>query len=104
MEKTDRQTGYEIAKNRVDDEKKFYSHLSAYLIINIFFLLMNSNFIDEEVNKWFDWNLYVTPFFWGIGLFFHWITTFNPNIIFIKKWEEQKIKQLMAKDDTLDVF
>lgn len=102
MDKHEQQTKYRIAKKRVEEEKKFYSHLTAYLIINFFLILINSDFIDEGFNNWLRWNLYITPFFWGIGLFCHWVKVFNPNIIFSKQWEKRKIKEIMNKDNTID--
>ena len=102
MEKFEQQSRYKIAKKRVEEEKGFYKHLTAYIIINVFLTLINSDFIDEGFSNWLDWNLYFTAFFWGIGLFFHWIKVFKPNIIFNKQWEERKIKEIMDKDDTKD--
>ncbi|SEL40973.1 2TM domain-containing protein [Aquimarina amphilecti] len=102
MEKFERQTKYRIAKKRVEEEKGFYNHFTAYVIVNVFLLFINSDFIDEGFNNWLNWNLYITPFFWGIGLFFHWVKVFNPNIIFSKQWEKRKIKELMNEDNTID--
>ncbi|KAA1244284.1 2TM domain-containing protein [Aquimarina sp. RZ0] len=102
MENSNKRVQYDRAKKRVEAEKGFYSHLTAYIIVNIFLFLINSNFINDGFNNWLNWNLYLTPFFWGIGLFFHWIKVFNPNIIFSKQWEERKIKEIMDKDDTID--
>ncbi|MHA7057731.1 2TM domain-containing protein [Aquimarina sp. M1] len=104
MENLEQQNNYRHAKKRVQEEKGFYSHLTAYVIVNIFLLFINSDFIDEGFNNWLQWNLYITPFFWGIGLFFHWVKVFNPNIIFSKQWEKRKIKEIMEKDDTVDLF
>lgn len=102
MEKYDKRQKYKAAKKRVEAEKGFYSHLTAYVIINIFLLFINSDFIDQGFTRWLQWNLYITPFFWGIGLFFHWVKVFNPNIIFSKQWEQRKIKEIMDQDDTVD--
>ncbi len=104
MENSEKLKKYRQAKKRVQEEKGFYSHLTAYVIVNIFLLFINSDFIDEGFNNWLNWNLYLTPFLWGIGLFIHWIKVFNPNVIFSKQWEERKIKEIMDKDDTLDVL
>lgn len=102
MEKFERRSTYKRAKKRVEEEKGFYKHLTAYIIVNIFLLFINSDFIDEGFTNWLQWNLYITPFFWGIGLFIHWIKVFNPNIIFSKQWENRKIKEIIDKDDTVD--
>ncbi|MDH7447088.1 2TM domain-containing protein [Aquimarina sp. 2201CG14-23] len=102
MENFEKQKKYARAKKRVHEEKGFYSHLTAYIIVNVFLLFINSDFIDEGFSNWLNWNLYLTPFFWGIGLFFHWIKVFNPNIIFSKQWEDRKIKEIMDNDNTTD--
>ncbi len=99
MEKFEEQKRYEKAKKRLEREKGFYSHLTVYIIINIALLFINSDFIDEGFNNWLDWNLYITPIAWGIGLFFHGISVFGRNTFFNKNWEEKKIKELMDKDD-----
>ncbi len=90
---------YEKAKKRVENEKRFYSHLTAYIIINIALLFINSGFVDEGFNNWLDWHLYITPIAWGIGLAAHGISVFGKIPTFGKDWEEKKIKELMDKDD-----
>lgn len=88
---------YEEAQKRVKQIKGFYVHLIIYLFINAAILIVNlkSNQISEEKDIWV---FLITPFFWGIGLFFHWLRLFGPNFIFGKKWEERKIKELMDKE------
>ncbi len=104
MEKFEQQKRYERAQKRVKDEKGFYSHLTVYIIINIFLLFINTDFINQGFSQWTQWHIYFTPFFWGIGLFFHWIKVFNPNIVFSKQWEERKIKEIMDQDDRDNFF
>jgi len=99
MKNFEEQKRYENAKKRVEKEKGFYNHLTAYIIINIALLFVNSNFSHEGFNRWLDWNLYITPVLWGIGLLFHGISVFAKTPIFGKKWEENKIKEYMNKDD-----
>ncbi|GAA4274890.1 2TM domain-containing protein [Aquimarina gracilis] len=90
---------YERAKERVEKEKGFYSHLTAYIIINIALLFLNADFGEPDLNNWFRWNMLLTPALWGIGLLFHGISVFGKTPSFGKKWEEKKIKELMDKDD-----
>ena len=85
---------YGRAKKRVDEMKGFYIHLAVYLAINIFILIN----IGIQTNDFWHWGHFITPFFWGIGLFFHWFNTFGKNPLFGKDWEERKIKELMDKD------
>jgi len=92
---------YQKAKDRVKKEKKFYSHLSVYIIINIALFLINSNFRFDNFgnwNSWSTWNLFSTPVLWGIGLLIHGIVVFGKIPILGKEWEDRKIKELMDKD------
>ncbi|MBW1295940.1 2TM domain-containing protein [Aquimarina litoralis] len=100
MKNLEKRQKYLNAKKRVEAEKGFYSHFTAYVIINVFLLLINLDFLDDGFRNFFNWNLYITPFFWGIGLFFHWVKVFNPNIIFSKQWEERKIKEILDNENT----
>ncbi len=99
MNEYNNKVAYEKAKKRVEREKGFYSHLTVYLIINIALLLINSDFFDEGFNNWLDWNLYTTPFLWGIGLLFHGLSVFTKIPVFGSKWEERKIEEFMNDDN-----
>ncbi len=101
MENYESQKRYERAKKRVDNERGFYTHLTIYIVINITLLFINTNFESQGFRNWFQWHLYITPILWGIGLLFHGLRVFKGNIIYGKKWEERKIKELMEKDDLL---
>lgn len=87
---------YRAAQKRVKDIKGFYIHLLVYLFVNGASILIISNLQQND-----SFNLQIsnyTPFFWGIGLAAHWARVFGPGFILGKKWEEQKIKELMEKD------
>ncbi|RZS93342.1 2TM domain-containing protein [Aquimarina brevivitae] len=99
MNDFEKQQAYERAKKKVEKEKGFYIHLTAYVIINIFLLLLNLDFADRGLERLLDWKLYITPIAWGIGLLFHFLSVFGPNFIFSKDWEERKIKELMDKEN-----
>ena len=99
MEKSEQQKRYENAQKRVQDERGFYSHLTIYIVINIILLFINTNFSSQGFKSWAQWNLYITPLLWGIGLFFHGLKTFNKKIVFGKDWEERKIRELMEDED-----
>ncbi len=84
----------ERAKKRVNEIKGFYIHFAVYLAINIF-ILVN---IGLQSNNFWHWGHFITPFFWGIGVLFHWMHTFGKNPFFSKSWEERQIKKYMDKD------
>ena len=94
---------YLRAKKRVKEIKGFYSHFLIYLIINIFISGIiifgltysgNSSFSESLTN----FGVYSTWLFWGIGVFFHWISVFGLKNLYGSAWEEKKIKELMEKD------
>lgn len=90
------QQRYEDAKNEVKRMRGFYIHLTVYILVNIFLI-----YVDNGNNYGFDSIEiadFYTAFFWGIGLFFHWLAVFGRNFILGKKWEERKIQELMEKE------
>jgi len=93
---------YLRAKKRVKEIQGFYWHLFWYLAINIFISFggeIRNMFSGDSFNIGdFGYGSFSVWFFWGIGLFFHWIGVFGKNIIFSKDWEERKIKEFMDKD------
>ncbi len=84
---------YEKAKKRVEEIKGFYTHAIVYVVVNIGLFLLN--LFTNPGGWWFYWAL----FGWGIGLFFHAMGVFVFNRFPNKKWEEQKIKEVMDKMD-----
>lgn len=94
---------YVRAKKRVKEIKGFYIHLIVFIIINILissviiFGLVSSGDSLEQVFS--NFGIYSTWFFWGIGLFFHWLGVFGfRSLGFGKNWEDRKIRELMDKD------
>ena len=94
---------YIRAKKQVKEIKGFYIHLVVYIIINIFisgviiYGLMNSGDAFNEALQ--NFGVYSTWFFWGIGMFFHWMGVFGfKSIGFGNDWEERKIKEMMDKE------
>lgn len=73
---------YKKAKERVNEIKNFYKHLTVYIVINVIFIY----FVGKS------W-LWVTAF-WGMGVVFHFVNTF----LFSKEWEEKKIRDYMNKE------
>jgi len=103
------QTKYDRAKKKVDAIKGFYKHLRAYVIVNLIILIIKINIVNyisggdlDTINfhKMLDWNVYLTPALWGIGLAMHGIYVFHGKIKFIKSWEERKINEIIEKEDS----
>lgn len=83
---------YEEAKKQVKEIKSFYVHLFIYLVVNIFLIFINLKYSPEHL--WFIWTIGG----WGIGLLFHGLGAFKIAPFFGKDWEQNKINELMNKD------
>jgi len=90
-----REEAYLRAKKRVEAMIGFYWHLAVYIVINVFLILL-IGFNSSEGFSGFG--PYATAFFWGIGLFFHFIGVFGFGFVFGKNWEQRKIEEFMEKD------
>lgn len=88
---------YQQALKRVKRIKGFYTHLMVYVVINIGILIANYTSNENHEHFW-SWQVFSTPFFWGIGLLAHGFSVFMPTIIMGKDWEERKINELMEKE------
>lgn len=82
---------YLRAKKKVENLKSFYTHLTVYVLINVFLFVINLSTYDGH--WWFIYPLGG----WGIGLLAHALSTFTFGF-FSEEWEERKIKEYMEKD------
>jgi len=93
---------YLRASRHVEDIRKFYGHLCAYLIVNCLisgFKMYNDFEQGETFNDaFFDFGTFAVWVFWGIGLAFHAFKVFGLPFLLGKNWEEEKIKQYMNED------
>ncbi|MFA5555946.1 MAG: 2TM domain-containing protein [Flavobacteriaceae bacterium] len=94
---SDEEIRYELATKRVKELKGFYTHVLAYVLVNLIIVVININDLKPGEN-YFQPKNFITAFFWGIGLVAHGFSVFGANIFFGKDWEEKKIKELMNKD------
>jgi hypothetical protein len=92
---------YDRAHKRMKDIKSFYSHLVIYLVVNLVLMLAHLGIFTHGFVSIEIWpkSFFMTPFFWGIGLFFHGLYVFQHKFRFFKDWEERKIKEFMEKDE-----
>lgn len=88
------------ARKRIKELKGFYSHLTVYIIANLFILLVITNFFTAiHFSTYAILNYFSTPVLWGIGLLIHAIIVFVPSIKFIKNWEQRKMQELMDEEN-----
>lgn len=88
---------YISAQKRLKKLQGFYSHLFVYVIINIVLIVISFNNRHLTFDIFFNLRTFATPFFWGIGLFFHAMGVFGSSLFFGKDWEERKIQEIMNK-------
>jgi hypothetical protein len=88
---------YERAVKRVKQIKGFYTHALVYVVINIAIVILNVQSLKPG-ESYFQIQNFFTAFFWGIGLAAHGLSTFMPEWIMGKNWEERKIKEFMEKE------
>jgi hypothetical protein len=92
---------YLLVRKRVEKISKFYKHLAAYIIVNIF---LSAIFIVGDVNDGgtfkeavLDYHNYKIWLYWGIGIFFQALNTFGLNLFFNKDWEERKVRKYLEE-------
>ena len=88
---------YERAVKRVKQIKGFYTHALVYVVINIAIFILNVQSLKQG-ESYFQIQNFFTAFFWGIGLAAHGLSTFMPEWIMGKNWEEKKINEFMEKE------
>jgi hypothetical protein len=92
----EKQEAYLRAKKKLDKLKGFYWHLGSYIVVNIFLISMIVTNMDSDESFW-RFETFATAIFWGIGLAFHGMGVFGPDLLFGKQWEERKINEYMDK-------
>ncbi|MGG5506382.1 MULTISPECIES: 2TM domain-containing protein [unclassified Myroides] len=81
------------AKKNVERIKKFYAHLTMYIMVNTFLIVLNM-----MTDSRFMWSLIVV-FSWGIGLVADWMKTYNYHFFLGKDWEDRKIREYMEQQN-----
>jgi hypothetical protein len=101
--KSNKGARYLKAKKRVSELKGYYWHLVTYILVNLFITITQ---IIEGVDEgksypiiFSDFGVYGVWVIWGISLFFHTLKTFRVYSLFGKNWEENKLKEIMDKDE-----
>lgn len=79
------------AKKKVEKIKKFYAHLTSYIMVCAFVIMLNL-LTDPS----FLWCLIIV-FAWGIGIVSHAMNTYDYSFFLGKNWEDRKIREHMEK-------
>ncbi len=90
---SEQQRRYDRAHARVQDLKGFYTHATAYVLVNIGLFVIN---LLTGGGWWFYWPLIG----WGIGLGLHafGVFGFGGGGPWGREWEEQKMREMMDKE------
>lgn len=91
---------YQRARRQVERLRGFYGHVFAYIAVNALIVVYNYMHLKPG-ESYFQFKNFFTATFWGIGLAAHAVTVFLPQVNFIRKWEDKKIKELMDKQKEL---
>jgi len=108
------------ARKRVNNIKKFYKHLTVFIVINSVLLIAKFKLFDfftqqgvqdQGFYDWLNWNIIGTPVVWGIGLLLHGIYVFRMNSRplkdfrprFVKNWEMKKMEEFLREEKRNDI-
>ena len=83
---------YKAAKSRVAQLRGFYVHLTTYICVNVFLIILN--LLTSPDTLWFYW----VTLGWGIGIVAHALQVYGSFTIFGKDWENRKIKKYMDQE------
>lgn len=89
-----RDDAYQKASKKVKAKKDFYNHFGTYVVMGIFFFLLNA------ATAWGNWWFYWPLLGWGIGVFFHYLDAFGlPGVGQVNQpdWEEKAIDEELRK-------
>ena len=84
---------YYRAHKQVEELRKFYQHLTVYLLSNPILIVVN--LMTSPGYLWFIWSLMG----WGMAVVLHGLKAFGFAPFFDKEWEERKIKSILDKDN-----
>lgn len=85
--------GYIRAEKRAEAKLDFYKSLTVYLAVNLVLFLIN--LVTSPGKWWFYWPL----FFWGIGVFFHFLKVFVTRGQLEQKVKEGLIRRELEKEE-----
>ncbi|SHI81581.1 2TM domain-containing protein [Arenibacter nanhaiticus] len=85
----------------------FYSHLWVCLLITLGLVgigLYVGQYQegwmqgDENFQTWIQWNVWLTPIGWGIGVLIHAMEVFGKKPQFIKRWEARQVHNYLDQE------
>jgi hypothetical protein len=92
----DDQLRYRRASERIAAMKGFYIHALVFILVVSGLAILN---FAQGKPYWVLWVLLG----WGAGVTLHGALVFGGKLGFLSRWEQRKMKELMARDDISDV-
>jgi hypothetical protein len=89
---------YYEAQKKVAEIKKFYQHLTVYLLCNPIVIVVN--LMTSPGYLWFIWSLMG----WGIAIVLHGLKAFEFSPFYNKEWEERKIREILEKENKRQIW
>jgi len=83
---------YYQAHKKVEEIKKFYQHLTVYLLCNPIVIVVNLMSSPDFQYFWF------CLLGWGIPIVVHGLKAFDRIPFLNKEWEERKISEILEKE------
>lgn len=93
---------YQYAQKKVNNLKRFYSHLTVFIVVNIMIIFGTFNDRPFNSDNFWSFETFSTAIFWGIGLIAHAASVFGKDLIFNKSWEERKIQEFMGNEKKIN--
>ena len=103
---------FEQAKKQVNALKRFYSHLTLFILGSLVLLSLKSNIVqwvlersentNPEFLKWVDWNILAIPIIWGAVIVVRGYYVFGYPLI--KKWEAQQMKKYLKEGESRKII
>ena len=79
----------------ISENASFFDTYGNLVLIPLFLIILIGT---NSGDGFWNFGTFATPFFWGIGLLFHFLGVFGPSFIFGQNWEEKKIRKFMDND------
>ncbi len=86
---------YEYARKRVKQKKRVYFHFILFFVGSIFLYIINKVLKVDEYHDWYLWA--ITG--WGFLFVMHFIKVFVTESFINKKWEQEQITKLVARQE-----
>ena len=86
---------YEYARRRVKQKKRVYFHFILFFVSSFFFYVINKILDVDPQDDWYLWAITA----WAFIFILHFIKVFVTESFINKKWEQEQIEKLVARQE-----